>query len=252
MAKTVTRQAIIDCCNDLLSPQEYKDYAPNGLQVEGKQQIGKLVTGVTASQALIDAAIAVSADMILVHHGYFWGNENPCIVGMKQRRIKALLTHDINLMGYHLPLDVHETVGNNAQLARELGVTVEGRKGKFELINYGRLTTPVSVSGLSRLMTEKLGRSPLIVGPADKTIQTIAWCTGGAQGYLDEAVALGVDAYISGEASEQNTHIAIENEIVYVAAGHHATERYGIKALGEYLAEYFDINHTFIDIDNPI
>ncbi len=252
MANTVSRQAIIDCCTDLLVPHEYKDYAPNGLQVEGKPNISKLVTGVTASQALIDAAIDVSADMILVHHGYFWGNENPCIVGMKQRRIKALLTHDINLVGYHLPLDAHEGVGNNAQLAKQLGIVIEGRAGKFDLINYGRFSTPLSISALNRVVAERLEREPLIVGPTNKTIETVAWCTGGAQGYLDEAVALGVDAYISGEASEQNTHSAIENEIVYVAAGHHATERYGVKALGEYLAENFDIDHTFIDKDNPI
>ncbi len=252
MAKTVSREAIIDYCNNLLAPQEFKDYAPNGLQVEGKPAISKLVTGVTASQALIDAAIEASADMILVHHGYFWANENPCIVGMKQRRIKALLTHDINLVGYHLPLDVHETLGNNAQLAKQLGIQVDGRTGKFDLINFGRLVKPLSISAFNALVTKRLGREPLIVGPVDKTIETVAWCTGGAQAYLEEAIALGVDAYISGEASEQTTHVAVENEIVYVAAGHHATERYGAKALGEHLAECFDLDHAFIDKDNPI
>jgi len=252
MAKTVSSVAIIDYCNNLLAPQEFKDYAPNGLQVEGKSTVSKLVTGVTASQALIDAAIEISADMILVHHGYFWGNENPCIVGMKQRRIKALLTHDINLVGYHLPLDVHETLGNNAQLAKQLDIQIEGRTGKFDLINYGRPAKPMTISGLNTRITERLGRQPLIIGPADKVIETVAWCTGGAQGYIEDAIALGVDAYISGEASEQTTHIAVENEIVYVAAGHHATERYGIKALGEHLAEYFDLDHAFVDKDNPI
>lgn len=252
MAKTVSRDAIIDYCNNLLVPHEFKDYAPNGLQIEGKPNISKLVTGVTASQALVDAAIEASADMILVHHGYFWGNENPCIVGMKQRRIKALLTNDINLVGYHLPLDVHETLGNNAQLAKRLGIQTEGRTGKFDLINFGRLEKPLSTSALDVLLTERLGRQPLIVGSEDKTIETVAWCTGGAQAYLEEAIALGVDAYISGEASEQTTHIAVENEVVYVAAGHHATERYGAKALGEHLAEYFDLDHAFIDKGNPI
>ncbi len=252
MAKTVSRKAIIDYCDNLLKPQEFKDYAPNGLQVEGKATVSKLVTGVTASQALIDAAIAESADMLLVHHGFFWGNENPSIVGMKQRRIKALLANDINLVGYHLPLDVHEALGNNAQLGKKLGIQTEGRTGKFDLINYGRLPRPLSLSAFNALVTENLDRPPLIVGPQDKMIETVAWCTGGAQGYLEEAIGLGVDAYISGEASEQTTHIAVENETIYMAAGHHATERYGVKALGEYLAEHFGLDHAFIDMDNPI
>lgn len=252
MTKSVSRDALIDYCNRLLSPQDVKDYAPNGLQVEGKPVIKKLVTGVTASQALIDAAIDADADMILVHHGYFWGNENPCIVGMKQRRIKALLMHDINLLGYHLPLDVHETFGNNAQLAKVLAINVEGRAGKLDLINYGRFPKPLTVSEFTSHLDEKFSRQPLIVGSNNKKIETVAWCTGGAQGYLEDAIGLGVDAYISGEASEQTTHIAVENNIVYAAAGHHATERYGVKALGEHLKECFDLDHVFIDIDNPI
>lgn len=252
MVNEVNRGELLAHCDAILNTQDYKDYAPNGLQVEGVASIRKIVTGVTASLALIEAAVAEKADMIMVHHGYFWGNEDQRIIGMKQKRIKALLSNNINLVGYHLPLDAHAELGNNAQLAQQLKLKLEGRSGKFDLVNYGALEAPMTVSSLSAFIEAQLGRKPLIVGPAQKSIQRMAWCTGAAQNYIHEAINLGVDAFISGEISEQTTHIAEENEIVYIAAGHHATERYGIQALGKHLEAQFGVVHKFIDVNNPV
>lgn len=252
MEKTVQRKEILEYCDTLLMPEAFKDYAPNGLQVEGANHVSKIVTGVTASQALIDAAIDEEAEMILVHHGYFWGNEDPRVVGMKQKRLKALLQNNISLLAYHLPLDAHKEFGNNVELAKRLNIDVEGCAGKMDLIFYGSFAAPKSVKALQSEIATKLHRQPLVLGPDSKEIRTIAWCTGAAQGYLMDAVALGVDAFISGEVSEQTKHIAEENNIVYLSAGHHATERYGIQALGERVASEFGIAHHFVDIDNPI
>ena len=239
----------------LLQPEFFKDYAPNGLQVEGKENIEVLVSGVTASQALIDEAIAVGADAIFVHHGYFWKGENPALVGMKRNRVKALLEHGINLFAYHLPLDAHPELGNNAQLAKKLGIEMTGPLdvgNPRSVGNEGRLAEARSGEDFARHISSCLGREVLHVAGSDRPIKRVAWCTGGAQGFIERAVALGVDAYITGEASEPTTHIARECGIHFYAAGHHATERYGANAVGAWLAEQFGINHRFIDIDNPV
>lgn len=250
----MTRTELTQYLADFLQVSNFKDYAPNGLQVEGKATIGTIVTGVTACQALIEQAIVLQADAILVHHGFFWKNEPEVIVGMKQRRIKALLAHDINLLGYHLPLDAHPQLGNNATLARELGIdganAVEGiAQG---LLWRGKLTQAISACEFASVLERALGRAPLHIGDGQARVQDIAWCTGGAQDYIDIAASLGVDAFISGEASERTFHSAREQGIHYYGAGHHATERYGIQALGAHLAEKFGLVHHFVDVDNPV
>jgi len=241
--------------DDLLEVDRFKDYCPNGLQIEGRSQINRLVCGVTASQALIDAAVAAQADAILVHHGYFWRGEEAPIVGIKKRRVATLLQHDISLLAYHLPLDAHPVYGNNVQLAQVLGLGVEGSfgpDGNPAIGLYGRLATPMSAADLGAHIGATLGRIPLHIGDGAAPIQTIAWCTGAAQGLIEEAVQLGVDTYLTGEVSEQTVHLARENDIHFYAAGHHATERYGARALGEHLAAHFGIEQQFIDIDNPV
>ncbi len=230
------------------------DYCPNGLQVEGRSQVARIVSGVTASQALLDAAVAASADLVLVHHGYFWKNEDPRVIGMKQRRLKTLLLNDISLVGYHLPLDVHPEVGNNVQLAARLGLEVEGplEPGNPRSVGLvGRLSVPLLPSEFAARVAQALGREPLLVD-AKRPIQRLAWCTGAAQGYIEQAAQGGVDAYLTGEVSESTVHFARENGISFLAAGHHATERYGVGALGDYLARTFGIEHCFIDCDNPV
>ncbi|CUA82553.1 Nif3-like dinuclear metal center hexameric protein [Pseudidiomarina woesei] len=240
--------------NELLQVERIRDYCPNGLQIEGRQQINTIVTGVTASRALIDKAIALKADAILVHHGYFWKNEPEVITGMKQRRIKALLQADINLFGYHLPLDVHSELGNNAQLAKVFGWPQPQILASVEpqgVVMQCELPKPVTSQQLGEHIAACLARPLTVRIDAPQPIQRIAWCTGGGQGYIDQAALAGCDAFLSGEISEQTTHSAVEQGMAYFAAGHHATERYGIKALGEHLAEKFGVTHHFIDIDNP-
>ncbi len=244
---------LVSYINQLLDIHSFKDYAPNGLQVEGKSSIQCVVTGVTASMELIEAAIKLKADAILVHHGYFWRNEPLEITGMKYQRIKALMDYDINLLGYHLPLDAHPELGNNVQLAHHLGINIEGamRMQGTDLGNIGSFPEELSLQALSNKIETALSRKPLAISAGEHPIKTVAWCTGGAQHYINDAVALGVDAYISGEISENTTHIARESGIHYFAAGHHATERYGVQALGEHLADKFNIEHHFVDCDNP-
>ena len=240
--------------NTLLNRDSIQDYCPNGLQIQGRRDVQKIITGVTASQALIDTAIAQHADAILVHHGYFWKGETPNITHMKQARIKALLSHDINLYAYHLPLDVHPELGNNAQLAQLLDINITGYlpvKPHGVLMN-GRLSEPMSAHTFAQLINDQLDKAPIILGDTNQTIDTVAWCTGGGQGYLETAAQAGIDAFITGEASEQTTHIANEYGVSFFVAGHHATERYGIKALGEYCARTFDLDVQFVDINNPI
>ena len=249
---------IINYIDDLLDASQFKDYCPNGLQVEGREKIQKIVMGVTASQTLIDAACEQQADLLLVHHGFFWPGESPVISGMKKRRIKRLLEADISLAAYHLPLDAHPLFGNNAQLARVLGLDIAGRfagDGNQAIGMYGRPENEITASDFAEHLSQRLNRQCLHIAPDNKVsehIQTVAWCTGAAQGYIEQVVELGVDAYITGEASEQTAHIARECGIHFYAAGHHATERYGVKALGEHLGEHFELNQHFIDIDNPI
>ncbi|HEC74044.1 MAG TPA: Nif3-like dinuclear metal center hexameric protein [Methylophaga aminisulfidivorans] len=251
----ITRTEFLAYINEILEPNRFNDYCPNGLQVEGANDIEVIVTGVTASEALLEAAIDVQADAILVHHGYFWRGEDARLIGMKQRRLKLLLENNVNLIAYHLPLDAHPTLGNNAQLAALLGVEVDGRisgTGEPAIGLCGCFPEPMSLSEVTSLVRQKLAREPLVIQGHDRPVTTVGWCTGAAQGYLQQAADLGLDLFISGEISEPTVHIARELGINYMAAGHHATERYGVKALGERLAEQFDIRHHFIDIDNPV
>ncbi|MGB7181540.1 MAG: Nif3-like dinuclear metal center hexameric protein [Burkholderiaceae bacterium] len=248
----VSRQRLLDFLTSTLNPDAFSDYCPNGLQVQGKSTVQKLVAGVTASATLINAAAAAGADAILVHHGYFWRGENPCITGMKGERITALIKADINLFAYHLPLDAHPQFGNNVQLARVLKLPVDGQCGPDGLVLYGNLAKPISIRMLTARVRKSLGRTPLVVGPDEKEISRIAWCTGGAQDYIEAAVSVGAHAYISGEISERTTHIARECAIAYLGAGHHATERFGVQALGLAAADALGIDYEFIDDPNPV
>ncbi len=251
----ITLKTLVDYCNDLLRAEHFQDYCPNGLQVEGRHSISKIVSGVTANQALIDAAIEAKADLLLVHHGYFWKGENPSITGMKQRRLKSLLAHDMNLLAYHLPLDAHPELGNNAQLALQLGLTLEktfAAGSGPELGCVGQFAEPLQASSLVKIIQAKLGREPQHIAGSSRTIQRVGWCTGAAQSYFEAAIEQGVDAFISGEISEPTVHLAREYGVHYFAAGHHATERYGVQALGKQLADQFDLEHHFVDIDNPV
>ena len=246
---SVSRDDLLVTLNELLQPHLFEDYCPNGLQVEGKHQITRLVTGVTASHALIDAAVAANADAILVHHGYFWKGENPTLIGMKQRRIKKLLENDINLFAYHLPLDAHPQYGNNVQLGARLGLRVTDNFGGVGLI--GQLAQPMTGSEFAAHIYHVLNREPLHVDSVGKVIRAVAWCTGAAQNYIEKALPFAVDAFLTGEVSEPTVHIARENGIHFFAAGHHATERYGVQAVGQYVAEKININQLFVDIPNP-
>ncbi|TWU69922.1 Nif3-like dinuclear metal center hexameric protein [Shewanella algae] len=248
------REELRQYLGEFLQLDKFRDYAPNGLQVEGKAEIRKIVTGVTACQALIDRAVEAGADALLVHHGFFWKNEPEVLTGMKQRRIKSLLLNDINLFGYHLPLDAHPMLGNNAELGWVLGVIEPEAVETVAqgLLWQGVLDSPMTAKDLSALLEQRLGQAPLHLDGGERNIQKLAWCTGGAQDYIDAAAVLGVDAFISGEASERTFHSAVEQGIHYFGAGHHATERFGIKALGEHLAREFELEHEFIDIPNPV
>ena len=245
------REDLTHYLDGLLDAARFKDYCPNGLQVEGRAEVLRIVAGVTASQALVDAAIARDADAILVHHGWFWRGEDGRITGFRKARLQALLAHDINLIGYHLPLDSHLQLGNNAQLASRLGITVEGRFGEQDIGWVGRVEA-TTLASFARSVGASLMRVPQVIGQADRVVSRIAWCTGGAQGYFEQAAALGVDAYLSGEISEQTVHLARESGVAYIAAGHHATERYGVQALAAHLAEKFGLDCEFVDIDNPV
>lgn len=245
--------------DETLQAGRFRDYCPNGLQVEGRDTVGHIVTGVTASQALIEAAVNVGADAILVHHGWFWKNEDPRIHGPKRARLAHMLEHGLSLLAYHLPLDAHPTLGNNAQLARVLGWTpslddngAPRRCGPDDLVWLGHPHTTAPLADLARDIGRRLGREPLVVGDADRPITRVAWCTGAAQGMMDAAVEAGVDAYLTGEVSEQTVHLARETGVAFIGAGHHATERYGVQALGAALATQFGIRCEFVDIDNPV
>jgi dinuclear metal center YbgI/SA1388 family protein len=251
----ITRTELLSYIESLLEPNRFRDYCPNGLQVAGRDEVSHIVTGVTASLELLDAAIDEGADTILVHHGYFWKGEDARVIGIKQRRLKQLLLNDVNLIAYHLPLDAHPSLGNNAQLAQLLNLEVDGRMagtGDPAIGLCGCLSQAQSVPEFADSLRQTLGREPLVIQGHDRPINTIGWCTGAAQGYIEQAAELGLDAFLSGEISEQTVHLARELGINYFAAGHHATERYGVLALGNHLAEQFDVRHQFIDIDNPV
>lgn len=233
----------------LLECGRFRDYCPNGLQVEGHPEVRRLVCGVTASQALLEAALAADADAVLVHHGYFWRGEDGRITGIRRARLKTLLENDISLYAYHLPLDAHAELGNNAQLARRMDWAVEGRFAEQEIGFLGRTTG--TAGALAEKLAHRLGRLPLLVGDASRQLGRIAWCSGGAQGYFEQAIAAGADVYVSGEISEQTVHLAQESGVPYIAAGHHATERYGVQALGAHLAERLGIECRYVELDNP-
>jgi dinuclear metal center YbgI/SA1388 family protein len=249
------RTHLLNEINTLLTPQLFKDYCPNGLQIQGRNSINKIACAVTASLAVIEAATEWGADALLVHHGYFWRGEDSPLVGIKYQRVAALLRADMNLIAYHLPLDAHAQLGNNAQLASVLGLRVIGQSTSEPLVWYGETTEPTTLADFTVHVSAQLGRTPQILAqPAQmqQPIKCIAWCTGGAQDYLSAAAQLGADVYLSGEVSERTYHEARELGMVYLACGHHATERYGVQALGQYLAAKFGLHYRFFDEDNPI
>lgn len=250
----IETRALVEYADSLLESSAIRDYCPNGLQVEGRRRIERLMTGVTASQALLEAAIEWGADALLVHHGWFWKNEPAVLTGMKRRRVRTALEADINLIAYHLPLDVHRRYGNNAELGRLLEIMPLGQQdagGVPGLLWHGRLESPIDAGEFAARIGDRLERAPLHIGPDGGMVETVAWCTGAGQDFIDDAAALGVDAYISGEVSERTTHAAREQGLHYFAAGHHATERGGVRALGEHLAQRFELEHRFVEIDNP-
>ncbi len=246
-----TRREILAWCDDTLQTTLFKDYAPNGLQVEGKETVSKIITAVTASRAAIDYAAEQGADMLLVHHGMFWKSEPVTITGWKKQRIATLLQHQINLAGYHLPLDAHPEWGNNAQLGARLGWQTDYRCGDQNLLHIGRPAVAETLSYWAGELMHKLGREPVIVGDETMEIKKIAWCTGGAQGFFQTAIDEGVDAFVTGEISEAQYHLANETGVAFISAGHHATERYGVQALGQALAQAFDVSVHFFDEQNP-
>ena len=246
------REELSQYLDELLETSKFRDYCPNGLQVEGRSEVSRIVAGVTASQALLDAAVAQGADTVLVHHGYFWRGEDGRVTGIRRNRLATLLGHGINLFAYHLPLDAHPELGNNAQLAARLGWQAEGRFGEQDIAWLGRPQETLSAEDLRGHMGRMLAREPLLIGDPQRPIRRLAWCSGGAQGYFEQAIALGVDAYVSGEVSEQTTHLARESGVAYFACGHHATERYGVQALAAHLAERRGLDCRFVDIANPV
>jgi dinuclear metal center YbgI/SA1388 family protein len=247
----MNRDDLRSALDTLLDSGRFRDYCPNGLQVEGRTEVRRVVSGVTASLALIECAVESGADAILVHHGLFWKGDDMRVVGPKKRRLELLLKHEINLFAYHLPLDAHAELGNNALLARQLGFRITGRFAEQEIGFLGELIAPMPAEALTATVSALLGRKALVVGPVERLVKRVAWCSGGAQGYFEQAIAAGCDAFLSGEISEQTTHLAREAGVPYVAAGHHATERYGVQGVGEWLRAQHGVEHRFVDIDNP-
>ncbi len=246
---------LVEYCDTLLDVASYQDYCPNGLQVEGNNEVRRVVCGVTASKALIDEAISLNADLLLVHHGYFWKGEAAPVTGIKQRRIKALLENNLSLVAYHLPLDGHESLGNNARLAALWGFEVDTRFGHGPnggLAMAATLPEPLTLEQLAQRVARPLGREPLVIEGGDRLISRVGWCSGAAQGFIGEAAALGLDAFISGEISEPTVHLAREMGIHYISAGHHATERYGVQALTKHLSQHFSLENHFVDVPNPV
>lgn len=252
--KTISRASLAAHLASTLDITRFRDFCPNGLQVEGRETIGTVISSVTASLNLLEAAIEQGADAILVHHGYFWCGEDARVISQKQRRLKMLLTNDVNLFAYHLPLDAHPKLGNNAQLARVLSFRAEGHFGEDDLGWTGTVEDRAirTVGDLARQVEARLGRAPLVIGDPQQLVGKVAWCTGAAQKFLGDAIVAGANVYLSGEISEPTVHLARETGVAYLACGHHATERYGVQALGEHVAATFGIAHRFIDIVNPV
>ena len=254
----VDSRVLASWLDDTLQAARFKDYCPNGMQVEGRSEVGHIITGVTASEALLRAAVERGADAVLVHHGWMWRNEDRRVIGTRRTRMALTLKNDLNLYAYHLPLDAHATLGNNAQLARVLGLSPARRDdgapltcGQDGLIWLGEASGLTTLGQLGERVAQRLGRPPLVVGDPDQPLATIAWCTGGAQGMMADAVDAGASVYITGEVSESTVHLARETGVGFIAAGHHATERYGVQALGQAVAERFGVKVEFVDIDNP-
>lgn len=238
--------------DELLEVARFRDYCPNGLQVEGRAEVSRVLCGVTASQALLDRAVEGGFDAVMVHHGYFWRGEDGRVTGIRRRRLGTLLRNDISLFAYHLPLDAHAELGNNAQLGRLAGWLPDGRLGEQDLVWIGRVPHPEPAAAVARSLAARLAREPMLVGDPERVVKRIAWCTGGAQGYFEQAILAGADLYVSGEISEQTVHLARESGVPFIAAGHHATERYGIRALARYLCERLALDAQFVDCDNPV
>ena len=254
MTSTTTRQQLLASCNDLLQPQRFKDYGPNGLQVEGRENIRHIVSGVTASRALIEAAISAKADAIFVHHGLFWRGQDGTVTGWMKQRLQLLLQHDINLLAYHLPLDAHPELGNNAQLAKRFGFRVQRTFGEQDLGLLGEREDGqhfALANDVAQLMRTVLGRDTICIEGDGRPIRRVAWCSGGAQSYFEAAIAAGADAFITGELSEPQAHLARETGVAFLACGHHATERYGAPAVAQNVATQLGVTHQFVDIDNP-
>ncbi len=243
---------LVDYTGRLLEVSRFHDYCPNGLQVEGCAETRRLATAVTASLAVVQRAIAAGADSLLVHHGYFWKNEPPVVTGPRKTRLALLLGGDVNLIAYHLPLDAHPEFGNNAALARRLDLQIEGWFGDQAIAAWGVPSQPPTLGAFACTVEARLARPPLVIGAPERRLRRIAWCTGAAQDLLEEAVALGVDAFLTGEVSERTVHLSRETGVAFLAAGHHATERYGVQALGAHLAERFGLEHFFLDEENPV
>lgn len=247
----MTAAQLSACFEDVLGASRFIDYCPNGLQVEGERPIARIASAVTASLAVVRSAVEQGADALLVHHGWFWRGEDPRVIGPRRERLRSLLAGGVHLYAYHLPLDVHPEFGNNVQLGARMGWRVDGRAGEHDLIAWHDLLDEVDVSTLVEALDERLQRRPLAVGRLDRPIRRIAWCTGAAHDLLEQAIAAGADAFVSGEIAERTTHLAREAGVVYFAAGHHATERFGVQALGRYVAARFGLRHWFIDDENP-
>ena len=253
-ATGVARGVVLQAFNAMLQPERFKDYGPNGLQVEGRPEIRKIVSGVTASRALIEAAIAAGADALFVHHGLFWRGQDGCVTGWMKQRLALLLAHEVNLFAYHLPLDAHPLWGNNAQLGQLLGLQVDARFGEQDLGFVGGWVeggAPLTGPEMVRHLERRLGRTPVSVGGTPGPIHRIAWCSGGAQGYFEAAIAAGAQAFITGEISEPQAHLARECGVGFFACGHHATERLGAPAVASQVASELGLAHEFIEIDNP-
>ena len=247
----IGREELVAHLDQWLQAPTFKDYGPNGLQVQGRAHVRRLVSGVTASRALIEAAIAARADAVLVHHGLFWRGQDGRLTGWLGERVRLLMKHDINLIAYHLPLDAHATHGNNAQLGRRLGLQADARFGEQQLGFIGPAAAPLAALELARSVEQALQRAPTVVPGDGRVVRRVAWCTGGAQGYFESAIAAGADAFITGEISEPQAHLARETGVAFLACGHHATERYGAPAVAQAVAEHFGLQHEYIEVDNP-
>jgi dinuclear metal center YbgI/SA1388 family protein len=249
---TMHREELRAYLDGLMEPARFRDYCPNGLQVEGRAEVRRIVCGVTASQALLDEAVRREADAVLVHHGWFWKGDDSCITGIRRKRMATLIGADLSLFAYHLPLDAHPDLGNNAELARRAGWRVEGRFGEQDIGFVGAPSVPATAASIAGTLEVLLGRAMLVVGAVDRPVARLAWCSGGAQGMFESAIQAGADCFVSGEISEQTVHLARESGVPYIAAGHHATERFGVMALGAHLQEKFGLDCQFVDIDSPV